>query len=241
MAANFRPVMKHGPLEEVFPDVFYVWGTVSMMPGFTFLRNMTIVREGDELSVISAIRLSEEAEAELAKLGKVKHLLKIGYHHGMDDPYYVDRYQPNVWAAPDVPHADGVKTDTELVEGGALPFSNAEIFRFANTRHTELAILIKREGGILLTCDSVQNWDEDAYKPCSWLGRVGSKAMGFRGKGIIGPMWRKMETPKGGPSLQSDFERLLALDFRHLLSGHGTPLRDNAKELIRQDFHKTYK
>ena len=47
-----------------------------------------------------------------------------------------------------------------------------------------------------------------------------------------GPIWLKRMTPPGA-SLQSEFERLLELDFDALLSAHGTFLNQGAKAAVR--------
>lgn len=55
--------------------------------------------------------------------------------------------------------------------------------------------------------------------------------MGFFTPCVIGPVWLKAPTPPGG-SLRADFERVLALDFDHLIAGHGTPRIGGAKEAL---------
>src|SRR5688572_6827527 len=88
---DFLPAMPHGPITEVFPDVFVVEGGFQFAPGVRITRNMTVVRQGDELTIINSVRLTPDGEAELEKLGRVKHVVRIGAFHGADDPYYVDR------------------------------------------------------------------------------------------------------------------------------------------------------
>jgi hypothetical protein len=56
--------------------------------------------------------------------------------------------------------------------------------------------------------------------------------MGFGGEARIGPGWRRVCEPKDGGGFRSDFERLLALPFRHLVPAHGHPLRDTAKDAL---------
>ena len=41
-------------------------------------------------------------------LGTVEHVVKIGGFHGIDDPFYVDRYKPTLWALPGATHERGV-------------------------------------------------------------------------------------------------------------------------------------
>lgn len=61
--------------------------------------------------------------------------------------------------------------------------------------------------------------------------------MGFITPCVIGPMWLKASTPPGG-SLRADFERVLALDFDSLISGHGTPMIGGAKEALAKNVAK---
>ena len=49
------------------------------------------------------------------------------------------------------------------------------------------------------------------------------RGFGFIRPANIGPGWRQAANPEA-----SDFERLKALSFKHLLSAHGVPLKDDA-------------
>ncbi len=82
----------------------------------------------------------------------------------------------------------------------------------------------------MVTCDSVQHYDGDTR--LSLLARIVMLPMGFFKPCVIGPIWLKELVPAGG-SLKSDFERVLALDFDNLVSGHGTPKLGGAKEALR--------
>lgn len=235
MNNTFPASSYHGPIREIFPDVFYAQGTVTMGPGVRITRSMVIIRENGELSLVNAIRLGPEGEAELEKLGQVKHLLKIG-SHGMDNPYYIDKYQPKIWSRKEV-ELD-YEPDVVIEENGELPFGNATIFKFQNATSPEFPILLHREGGVLITCDSVQNWDKKDLKIGSFIGGLVTRFLGFLGPAKIGPMWLKTVTDKSGPNLSPDFQRLLALEFKHLLSGHGSPLLNDAKNALEKEVSK---
>ncbi len=218
--------MPHGPIDEFADDVFWVRGTVRMGPGLRVPRVMTIVRSGDDLTLISAVRLSTKAEAELERLGKVRNVVKIGFFHGMDDAYCLERFGAEYWALPGGSRSAEPNPTRELTPD-SLPIPDAELFTFEKTFKKEAALLVKRAGGILITCDAVQNWP--STEGCSLLGKAVTAMMGFtkRPANIGGP-WRKAMTPRGG-SLREDFERLAALDFKHLIAAHSAPLRDTAK------------
>ena len=58
---------------------------------------------------------------------------------------------------------------------------------------------------------------------------------GFLRAGNIGPAWRARLQPK-----LSDFERILALEFKHLLPSHGDPLLNDAHVVISQTVADIY-
>jgi len=106
-----------GTLEQVFDDVWWVWGTVRFAPGIVFPRNMTIVREKGELVLIHTVMMPPDQQAKIEALGPIKHVVRLGAFHGMDDAKYVERYGATMWAPPDVDSK--CKIDRELVAGGA--------------------------------------------------------------------------------------------------------------------------
>ena len=55
-------------------------------------RNMAIVRHDGALTVINPMRLDAAGETALRALGEVRHVLRLGCFHGLDDPYYVDTF-----------------------------------------------------------------------------------------------------------------------------------------------------
>jgi len=238
MSQAFPEALPHGPIREVFPDVFVVRGGFRFAPLLAITRNMTIVRDGKELTLISSVRLSSEGERELEKLGAVKHLIKIGMFHGVDDPYYKAKYSPTFWSTPGAKHAGDLKHDEDLVVGGKLPFGDAHLFRFENAAQPEACIVLDREGGVLLSVDSVQNWTD--FDGCSAIGKVMMRAMGFRAPAKIGGPWTKAMTQKNGPPLRADFERLVKEPFQHVLSAHGDALMRTGRDDLRVQIERTF-
>src|SRR5512146_3001878 len=92
------PALAHGPITKVCDGVHVVRGTYPMAPGMRIGRTMTIIEAGDGLAVLNPVRLDEAGEAELAKLGAVKHLVKISDSHSHDDDYYIHRFHAKAWA-----------------------------------------------------------------------------------------------------------------------------------------------
>ena len=91
-------VYGHDPIEEVQTDVFMVRGCIKLNALMTITRNMAIIRHAGELTLVDPIRLSAAEEKRLDALGAVKRVLRLGPMHGVDDPYYIERYGAQLWA-----------------------------------------------------------------------------------------------------------------------------------------------
>ena len=234
--SDFPPQMPHGDLQEVLPGVYFVTGTTRPFfegKQWQFSRNMTVVREGRELTLINTVRLHDPGLAALDRLGEVKNVVKLGSFHGIDDAFYVDRYGAKLWALANMSHESGLPTDAVLGED-SMPFAGASIFVFETAKMPEGLLLIERQGGIIISCDSLQNWAEvDRF-----FSDESAKMMtefGFIKAANVGPGWARLAEPKA-----SDFERLLALPFKHLLSAHGSPVLADAKERFAATFRELY-
>jgi len=229
---QFPRALPHGPIEEVFPDVFFVTGGYRAGAGVTITRNMTIVRRGGALVLVNSVRLTDEGERELAKLGEVKHVIRLGSFHGVDDPYYASRFEVPIWGPPKMKHSRSI-TDARELRPDSHPLDGDTIFSFDKGNVAEAALVLKAHGGVLVTCDSYQNWT--SFDGCSFAGKWVLRAMGFGPLHIGGPWTKAM-----GPAVRDDFNRLLAIEFRHLLPAHGTPLRDTAVDGLHTAIKKRF-
>lgn len=235
--STFPPAMPHGDLREIFPDVFFVTGT--SRPHFQgmdwqFSRNMIVVRERRSLTLINTVRLDDGGLARLDALGEVQNVVKLGAFHGIDDGFYLDRHGAALWALPGMMHESGRQTDHELVPGGAMPFGGCSLFAFETSSAPEGLLLLDRAGGVLVSCDSLQNWREaDEY--FSDDSRAKMTALGFIKPANVGPGWRQGTNVKA-----ADFDRLRALAFRHLLPAHGEPLLDDAHAQLSATFDELF-
>mmetsp|Transcript_10296 Transcript_10296/g.25883 ORF Transcript_10296/g.25883 Transcript_10296/m.25883 type:complete len:243 (+) Transcript_10296:399-1127(+) len=239
MSAAFPAAMAHGAIEEAFENVFVVEGTyVGEFFGatWTFGRNMVVVREGDQLTLINSVRLSDEGLAKLEALGKVKNLVKIGSLHGCDDAFYIERYHPTFWALPGMPHAEGVSADREL-RADALPLAACKLFTFTTTKLPECVLVLERaDGNIVIACDSLQNWEEaDAHTDAATAALM--KEKGFFCQANCGPAWMMFTEPK-----PEDFTAFKASvgSFEHAVCGHGSVLRGGASAKYAQTFKKLF-
>jgi len=228
-----------GTLRQIFDDVWWVWGTTRFAPGATFPRNMIVIGEGDSLVVVHPVLLPEAEQGKVEALGPIRHMVRLGDYHGMDDRLYVERYHPEVWAPAGATPLDGVKVDHELIPGGPLPVVDGTVLKFERARTPELVLRLARHGGLLIACDAVQNW-ESCPEGCSFLGSIMARLMGFRGRSCLGPGWRKSEEPRDGVGVEPDYRRVLELDFRHLVPSHGPPVMETAKTDLRAIVDQSY-
>ena len=59
--------------------------------------------------------------------------------------------------------------------------------------------------------------------------------MGFFTPANIGPVWMQVNEPKA-----EDFKRLRQLSFKHVLCGHGSPLKHDAAKAFGERFDKVF-
>jgi hypothetical protein len=116
-----------------------------------------------------------------------------------------------------------------------MPFPDCSLFVFETSTQPECIIHIEWEGGILVSCDSIQNITsiDEFYSPAT--------AKSFEEQDLvrsanISPIWLGATNTKA-----SDFERLLkSFTFHHLITAHGPPLLNNAHERITQTVQRVF-
>lgn len=236
---RYAQVRQHGPIVRVTDDIWQIEGTFPVGMGMTITRNMTVLREAGDLTVVNSVRLDEATERELLKLGNVRHVVKLGHFHGVDDPYYVGKFSAKLWAQKGAKHYAGLSTEREISEAGPTPLDGfgAAWFVFHHAKMPEAALFLSK-AGILVTCDSVQNW-LPGLPGCSWFARFMMPKMGFPPGPLVGPFWRKYMKIEGKP-LSEDFARLVELPISQVLVAHGVPIRANASAAIREAAQKAF-
>jgi hypothetical protein len=234
MPRAFPAALRHGEIREVFPDVFFVTGTIKMGGPIRFSRNMTIVREGGRLILVNTVRLDEAGLAALDKLGKVTDVLRIAGFHGMDDPFYAERYGAKVWAVRGHKYTEGFEQNVEayfapqveMDAHTALPIEGARL-HVIRSRVPEAILVLPRSGGVLVTGDALQNWGTtDEFM--SFVTKPMMRMMGFIRPHNVGPAWHKQTKPP-----KEDMVGILSLGFDKVLPAHGTPVLENAETLYR--------
>jgi hypothetical protein len=231
------PAWPHGPLHEFLPDLHFVMGTNRVHHAGVDLqtsRTMLVVRAGTDLSLVNTVRLDAAGLAALDALGTVKHIIRLGAFHGRDDPFYRDHYGAELWTLPESAHGDGRGPDCVLGEDSVLPLSGARLHVFRSAKHPEAALLLPHQGGVLVTCDAIQNWSHVDPFFSAETGNM-FKAQGLIREANVPATWVGACEPK-----RDDFERLLELEFRHLVSAHGEPLLEHAHARVRESVARVF-
>ena len=181
--------------------------------------------------------MNEAGLTALDLLGKVSKVIRLGDFHGLDDEFYLDRYQCEFWAQAGQETYKSPCPTTIITANTAGPINNSAFFIFESALFPEAALLVK-EHKLLITTDSIQYHADWRY--FSWFTKFVFKLLGFKiGMNIGGP-WLKRVTPKG-KTLQSDFEALAALDFDAVIAAHGAPITTGAKSLLHAEMSHVFK
>lgn len=227
--SQYSPAWPHSNIKQIFPDIFYVTGTnITQHEGITLQhsRNMIIIRNQDKLSLINTVRLTDEGLKQLASLGEIENVIRIGSFHGRDDAFYLDQYNTKLWALPNMAHANNREADYNLTLDGLMPFINCKVFTFNSSKFPEAVLHINQNNGILVTCDSIKNWlTRDEFFSDSTAELYETQKL--FGHATVNKIWLR--------ATQVDKSELLALEklkFRHLLSAHGEPLLNDAYEYV---------
>lgn len=234
--AFYAPASAHGTIEEIFDGVFCVRGSIPLGLGCRMDRNMVILREGKDLTLINPVRMDHSGLVQLDSLGNVRHAVRLGAFHGRDDRFYVDRYKADFWCQAGQTRYLEPQATRQIADGLPPPVAGTRFFVFSSATQPEAALLIERHQ-LLLTTDSLRDLSD--WGLTNAAGGLLLRAFGLRRKLLIGRPWLKAATPTGG-SLERDFRALLQLEFDHLLGAHGGLVRGNAKSLVMAVVDETF-
>lgn len=237
MAVTPRPfpaAQPHGELRELFPSIYFVRGSLKMsrvLP-VRISRNMVVVRQGERLVLVNSVRLDEAGLAALDKLGKVTDVIKLAAAHGMDDPFYADRYGAKVWQVKGQRYTRGFDISAppyfephgEIDANSELPIAGAKLIVVA-AKPPEGMLLLKEHGGVMISGDCLQHWPKPD-EHISLMARPFMRFGGFMKAHNIGPAWLKHAKPP-----KADLLGLLDHGFANVIPAHGEPVLGNAAAL----------
>ncbi len=234
MALAHLPASKHAALTESLDGIWTVKGDLKMpmlMP-MRISRTMTVVRRADgELVVFNSMRLSAQGLAQLATLGPVKHVVRLGGFHGRDDAFFKEHFGATVYALPGMEYRRGIgkklgdiyfEPDVRLSSAADLPLTNATLHVIESSNPPEGIVIAPLHGGVAFASDALQHTPApDEFH--SLVARVMMKRMGFMKPHAVGAGWLQFAKPRA-----ADVRKLSELSFEHLFSGHGDPVIGNA-------------
>ncbi len=234
---TYLKAQPHGPIEALAADIYLLHGSFTLKPGVKISRNMVILNNGGELTLVNPVRMNEQGLAELDQLGTVTNLVRLGAYHGVDDAFYRNRYSCDYWAQDG--HSVYPKlTPTRIIEDGTSgPVPGSEFFSFSQGKQPEAALLLHSQR-LLLTCDALQYYDR--LTRFSWLAKLIFIPLGFERGLNIGPIWLKFMR-EGGGDLKADFRRLEQLDFDSVIGAHGAYMPSGAKKALTAQIRKYFR
>ena len=233
----FPAANPHQSIKTLHENVFILPGSIRMGPGLYMNRNMLILREDKQLTLINPVRMNEQGLASLERLGEVKNIIRLGDFHGLDDAFYMDRYQAQFWCQEGQATYLTPLPDVVINTETPAPINNAEFFIFQQAKYPEAALLLKKHQ-LLITTDAIQFYQDWHY--FSFISKLAFKIMGFKLGINIGGPWIKRVTPKN-ESMLPDFQSLMTLDFDSLVAAHGSHLECGAKSLIQEEMTRVFK
>lgn len=227
----YPPAYPHDPITQLYPGVYLLHGSIRMGPGMRLNRNMLILQQDDDLTLINPVRMNDTELLQLESMGTVKRIIRLGDFHGLDDRFYLDRYQCEFWCQDEQSSYPLPEASVVIDKNTSGPVRDSQFFIFHTALYPEAALLLKQHK-LLITTDAVQFYAGWSYT--STFTKFAFKLLGFKQGMNIGPPWLKRVTPKG-ESLKNDFNELLELDFDALIAAHGSLIGTDAKRLLQQE------
>lgn len=173
--------------------------------------------------------LSEQGLHKLESLGTIENIVRLGHFHGRDDAFYQKKYSAKLWAMDGMDFSKGAKADILFdKDTNSYPFSKGRLIPFLTTKYPESVLYIDKNGGILVTCDSIKNWIKSDRFFSVETANDFSKS-GVFGRVKIDDVWLNAMQPQN-----SDLENLLSIDFKHLVSAHGPVIKNEGYQLVKE-------
>ncbi|CAM9501186.1 unnamed protein product [Choristocarpus tenellus] len=142
------------------------------------------------------------------------------------------------------PNGTTLEMDGDLSNSNPFP-GEAEVVMIEGSTLPE-CLLFFRDKGLLMTCDFIQQIDGPSDEKISnikygWFSNWVGHRIGFKGQAVTPPLYAKRFTEgKSYSSIKTTAEKVQALPYTTIISGHGPPIIKDAKEK-RQEFMDSIK
>lgn len=195
---------------------------------------MTIVRlNSDSLFIHSPIRLDEQTQAELAKLGRVDFVVSPNNMHHLFIGDFFDMYpSAKIYASPGLPEK---RTDLSFkykLHDIPEPEWAEHIDQMLFLGHPLLreVIFLHKRTGILIVADLIVNFQSDSHP----LTRLVTK---------IGGIYQRPTPPidynlsaENTVRIRASMNRILQWDFDRIILSHGSIVEQNGKAVLKEAF-----
>jgi hypothetical protein len=222
-------ILPHGPLEQLGPNLWRVWGEV---PRFPLRRVMVVARyETGDLLIHNAIQLNEESKAQLESLGKPRVMVVPNGFHRLDAPTYKALY-PEIKVF--CPRGSRKKVEGRVPVDGTLdemPSDNRISMRHLDgVREFEGALTVQDEDGATLVCNDL------IFNQPHFSGFLGF-AFRYLGDVTGGPKISRVEKLlfiKNKAAFRDELLRLAETPRLHrVIVAHGDLIEENPAEVLR--------
>ena len=230
----YPDVVPHGALEKVTDDIYVVRGGHTMMRIMVIDLTMTVIKQGSDVIIVNAMRVSPEMEEEIQKLGKIKHVVQICGSHGAYDQYYIDTFGATFWDLPGRDEGKTPKGDKILSDGGDFPVTGAKVIKIQDVSIPEFVVWLPNGGGTLVTADFIQNGRPKEFE--NYIGSWFSYLVGFNNGRCSCPPLFRLGFNTGKCMYANNVPKIMALDFKNIAPGHGPAQIGDAKEDLKEGF-----
>lgn len=224
-------VTPHGPLQKIDDGIWSLESPIPGIPGGGFPRRMTIVRRADGgLLFFNAVPMDDPTLMQLKAIGPFVSLVVPSPTHAMDANAFRHKLGVRVYApagAIGALRSRGRAVDAPLEE--LPPDARVRTIKLDGLSTGEHVVTITDGSRVtVLLCDQILNVP---HAPGFW-GLVW-RAMGFTGRPLIGPMWRR-KFVADERAYRRSFEQLADLPgLARIVPSHGPVIDRDPGQVMR--------
>ncbi|MEM9693639.1 MAG: DUF4336 domain-containing protein [Myxococcota bacterium] len=184
--------------------------------GVVFPIRMTVVRHGDELTLLSPIAVDDDLGRALETLGRVRNIVAPNLFHHVHLEAAAQRFpQASLWAPPGLAKKRPDLTFDATLEGGSTPFG-LEVLALEGAPALHEHVFFHAPSGTLVVTDLVFNMSDAA----NWISRFVFRYVARAYQRVAQSRLFRLFV-KDRAAAASSLGRMLELDFDRLVMAHG--------------------